>query len=152
MSLHLALTIDTGGAEPARVWDGWNCTWNVTPMWRAALPSGQTLGVFLEGKTAAEALPDLRIAVAAMAVAAMEDSPAKYRAMEPENGWGSYQGALQARGQQTRPPRRRRRHQITRPCRPHQAPEHLQIPGHALAGAVLLLLADLAVHVTRSLS
>lgn len=90
MSLHLALTIDTGGAEPARVWDGWNCTRNVNPMWRAALPSGQALGAFLEGKTAAEALPDLRIAVAAM-----EDNPAKYRAMEPANGWGSYQGALE---------------------------------------------------------
>jgi hypothetical protein len=129
-------------------------TWTVGPMSDGMAAVFATLSGQVESGDAmtVTAEPRVRVGSRPSAVAAMEDSPAKYRAMEPENGWGSYQGALQARGQQTRPPRRRRRHQITRPCRPHQAPEHLHIPGHALAGAVLLLLADLAVHVTRSLS
>ena len=84
MSLDLALVIDTGGPEPARVWDEWNCTHNINPMWVAALPSGQTLGAFLEGKTAAEALPGLRAALAAM-----EDNPTRFRALEPANGIGN---------------------------------------------------------------
>ena len=90
MSLDLALAIDTGGPEPARVWGEWSCTHNVTPMWRAALPTGESLGAFLEGKTAAEALPGLRAARAAM-----EDSPTRFRALQPANGYGTYQGALE---------------------------------------------------------
>lgn len=46
MSLDLALTIDTGGPEPAVVWDGWNYTHNVNQMWRAALPTGQSWWVW----------------------------------------------------------------------------------------------------------
>lgn len=87
MSLDLWLEIDTGGPEPGLVWDGWNYTHNVGPMY--AITLGTTLGVFLEGKTAAEALPKLR-----EMVADMEDRPAVYLALNPENGWGSYDTLL----------------------------------------------------------
>ena len=91
MSLSLALTINTGGPDPATVWDGWNYTHNVNPMWWAALPSGESLGGFLEGKTVSETLPDLRAAHAVMA-----EDPGRFRAMNPENGWGDYDTALEA--------------------------------------------------------
>lgn len=87
MSLSLGLQIDTGGPEPALVWDGWNYTHNVNPMYYPVL--GESLGLFLEGKTAAESLPKLR-----ELVADLEDRPAFYRAMDPENGWGCYETLL----------------------------------------------------------
>ena len=87
MSLDLALTIDTGGHERAVVWGGWNYTHNVNPMYRPIL--GDTLGGYLEGKTAAEALPKLR-----ELVAEMEDRPGFYIALDPPNGWGAYETLL----------------------------------------------------------
>jgi hypothetical protein len=62
-------------------------THNVGPMYQLTL--GMTLGAYLEGKTAAEALPKLRAMVADM-----EDRPAVYLALNPSNGWGSYDTLL----------------------------------------------------------
>lgn len=86
MSYDVWLTIDTGGPNPALVAEIGNCTSNVSPMWADAL--GRSLGQY-DGAIAAYALPDLRAAVACM-----EDDPAHYRAMDPVNGWGDYEGAL----------------------------------------------------------
>lgn len=84
MSYDVWLEIDTGGPEPAYLTD-WNYTSNCAPMWRAA---GADLAQF-DGKAASECLPVLDAAIAEMAA-----NPAKYRAMDPANGWGSYDGLL----------------------------------------------------------
>lgn len=63
-----------------------NYTSNCAPMWEAAgvdLPA-------LTGTSAADAIPCLRDAVAAM-----EADPERFRAMNPENGWGRYESALE---------------------------------------------------------
>lgn len=86
-SIHLAAPFTTGGPEiqwhcPA---DIGNYTSNVSPMWTHAL--GYELAD-LKDRLAADALPDLQ-----RAVAAMEADPDKYEAMGPTNGWGGYEGA-----------------------------------------------------------
>jgi hypothetical protein len=91
MSLDLWLTIDAGGDEPAEVGDlNWNYTHNVNPMWRL-LFGGQSLGQYLEGKTCAETKDCL-----ALAVRTMRAFPEVFKPLNPENGWGDYDGALVA--------------------------------------------------------
>lgn len=85
MSYNVYLVIDTGGPHPAVVADCGNMTSNVAPMWRKA---GADLAEF-GGRSAAECIPLLRTAIAAM-----EDDPATYQAMAPDNGWGSAAGCL----------------------------------------------------------
>lgn len=80
MSYDIWLTIDTGGPEPATVYDDWNYTSNCGPMWRLA---GADLAEF-DGKTAQECRGDLW-----NAIQDMKANPAKYEALNPENGWGS---------------------------------------------------------------
>lgn len=63
----------------------WNYTSNCAPMWRKA---GADLAQF-DGKTAGECTPIL-----AAAIEAMESEPEVYRAMDPSNGWGSYDTLL----------------------------------------------------------
>ncbi|MEE4419582.1 hypothetical protein [Streptomyces bugieae] len=86
--IHLEVAVDTGGPEPHLICpaDIGNMTANVSGMWHDAL--GYPLAK-LDGRTAGNAAPDLR-----RAVTDMELHPAIYRAMEPDNGWGSYDGAL----------------------------------------------------------
>lgn len=86
MSYDVWLEIDTGGAEPAALTD-WNYTSNCGPMWRAA---GANLSEF-HGKVASECLPLLQ-----MALALMRREPARFEAMNPDNGWGSYDTLLPA--------------------------------------------------------
>jgi hypothetical protein len=81
MSYDIALMMDTGGPEPVMVTDGWNYTSNCAPMWRKA---GANLAEF-HGRTAGDCLPELR-----KAIANLQSEPAKYEAMNPENGWGAY--------------------------------------------------------------
>jgi hypothetical protein len=85
MSYDLYLQIDTGGEHPATVYDVGNYTSNVSGMWAEAL--GYPLAD-LHGRTAADAIPDLRAAIRRMG-----DDPGMYRAMEPANGWGNAEGA-----------------------------------------------------------
>lgn len=85
MSYDIYLSIDTGGSEPATVVECGNMTSNVAPMWRLA---GADLAEF-DGRTARDCLPALRLAIAAM-----EDDAAPYRALNPDNGWGSYESCL----------------------------------------------------------
>lgn len=86
MSYDLYLEIDTGGAERAIVSEHWNYTSNVAPMWRLAMPETDGLAG-MEGLTGAEAAEVLRAGIARM-----EAEPAVYRALDPPNGWGSFDG------------------------------------------------------------
>lgn len=88
MSYDVYLEIDTGGAEPAALGDSLNYTYNCGPMFRLAL--GRDGINSLEGELAGTAIQTLR-----SGIAEMEDEPGKYKALNPENGWGSYEGALQ---------------------------------------------------------
>lgn len=86
MSYDLYLLIDTGGEHLTCVVELGNYTSNVGGMWAEAL--GYRLGD-LDGRNAADVIPDVT-----RAVKCMEADPAKYEAMNPDNGWGSYSGAL----------------------------------------------------------
>lgn len=66
------------------LWDR-NHTSNVAPMWRLA---GVDLREF-DGQIT----DDLVVPLTA-AIAAMEGDPAKYRELNPSNGWGSYESCL----------------------------------------------------------
>jgi len=87
VSYDIDLTVDTGGPEPACVGRGWNYTSNCARMWRLA---GADLAEF-HGKPAADCLPIL-----VAAIRRMEDDPAPFRALDPANGWGSYDSLLPA--------------------------------------------------------
>lgn len=86
MSFDVSLLADLGaGLVEVDDIDGWNYTYNCSAMWRAA-------GFDLrgcDGKPAGECLPSLRTAIAAM-----EDDPARFDAMNPPNGWGSRETSL----------------------------------------------------------
>lgn len=80
MSYDIWLSVDTGSPEPVEVFS-WNYTSNCGRMWRAA---GADLAEFHD-KPATECSPILRAAISEL-----ETNPAKYREMDPPNGWGSY--------------------------------------------------------------
>lgn len=86
--IHLYINVNTGGQEPftACPADIGNYTSNVAPMWTEAL--GHRLADLNE-QNAGNSLPALQ-----RAVADMKADPAKYEAMNPRNGWGNYEGAL----------------------------------------------------------
>lgn len=86
MSHNLYLLIDTGGEGLTCVVSLGDYTSNVSGMWTDAL--GCRLSD-LDGRQAADAIPDL-----SRAVQRMEADPAKYEAMNPPGGWGNYAGAL----------------------------------------------------------
>jgi hypothetical protein len=65
----------------------WNYTSNCAGMWRKA---GADLAAF-HGKPASECTPSLK-----SAIEAMENDPETFRAMNPANGWGSYDSLLEA--------------------------------------------------------
>lgn len=88
MSYDIHLEADLGGPAPIPIWAyDWNYTTNCAPMWRAA---GANLAEF-DGKPAGECAEILRDAIAELVA-----NPEKYRAMDPENGWGSYDSLLPA--------------------------------------------------------
>lgn len=86
MSHDVYLEIDTGSDTLATVVEVGNYTSNVAGMWRKAL-GGESLSDF-DGRNAGES-----VEVLAAAVAWMEADPDAYRAMDPDNGWGRYEGA-----------------------------------------------------------
>lgn len=78
-----------------RVRDRWydvievgNCTSNVAPMWRLGSPHTDGLAG-MHGMTSEEAFPHL-----SQLAYEMKQNPDKYRALNPENDWGDYEGAL----------------------------------------------------------
>ncbi|MEU6397849.1 hypothetical protein ABZ867_12815 [Streptomyces cinnamoneus] len=86
ISLHL--TVDTGGPEPLEVCvaDIGDYTSNVARMWTDAL--GHRLSD-LADQNAGDSHPALVAAVDKLLA-----DPDHYRAMEPSNGWGDYEGAV----------------------------------------------------------
>lgn len=76
-----------GPDEPANVGD-WNFTWNLGPMLRTA-GVGFSRDDNLHGRTGAECA-----ALLGTAIRAMEADPVRFRAMDPPNKWGSYDGIL----------------------------------------------------------
>lgn len=106
MSYDIWLEADLGGKERASLDhdDPGNITYNVDPMFALALGepeagvhSGADVVLHLKepalkrfiDKPASEAVEPLR-----RAVERMEADPAPYQALNPENGWGDYEGAL----------------------------------------------------------
>ena len=85
MSYDVSLVINTG-YEDRTVVDIGNYTSNVASMWNKAL--GYEFSE-LDGENCGNCLDDLR-----RAVNDMESNPIEYRKMNPANGWGDYEGAL----------------------------------------------------------
>jgi len=86
VSLDVDLRIQTGPDMSHTVYSG-NYTHNVSPMWHRA----GCLDVLYESRGAA--VPDV-LPVLEAALIAMRSEPDAYRAMNPPNGWGSYDGAI----------------------------------------------------------
>jgi hypothetical protein len=84
MSYDIHLEIDTGGPEPATLTD-WNFTSNVSAMWCAA---GTDLAEH-DGKKAGDLIDEL-----GEAISELKAQPARYRAMDSPNGWGTYEHLL----------------------------------------------------------
>lgn len=86
MSYDVSLTIDTGGEYPAVVCEVGNITSNVMPMIKEAMgfPFRE-----LDGVKAFDAQPKID-----SALARMEQTPETFKAMNPPNGWGSYEGTM----------------------------------------------------------
>ena len=85
MSFSIWMEIDTGGRDPAVVAEDMGYTYNISPMLRAA-------GIHtrdMNEKTGEELSPLLDLAISRMQL-----DPEKYEAMNPENGWGDYEGAV----------------------------------------------------------
>lgn len=91
MSYDGWLVVDTGGSEKPTVAEFGNYTSNVAPMWGRALEmAGEDIRLSdTEGRTAGEVLPLLL-----RAISHMTDNPDEYLPMNPSNGWGDYEGAL----------------------------------------------------------
>lgn len=87
MSWDVSFRIDVGAGNQREAEDAGNMTYNVSPMYYEALGGDGLRG--LDGRLAWDALPDLE-----RAVADMEARPATYRTMNPQNGWGDYESAL----------------------------------------------------------
>ena len=77
----MSYDMNIGGEE-------FNYTYNVSGMWYAAIPETGIRTHY--GETGRDAVPILR-----RIREFMEDNRDELLSMEPENGWGSYEGALQ---------------------------------------------------------
>jgi hypothetical protein len=71
----------------AILWEG-NYTSNVAPMWRKAI--GDNLGRTIDMLPFASTVQP----ILAKGIKRMRANPDEYRAMNSENGWGNYEGAL----------------------------------------------------------
>jgi len=87
MSYDVYVYQEGGHGRRALLWEG-NYTVNVAPMWTDALES--SLGDLIEQTPKAADLAPLL----APGVERMKAEPERYKAMNPENGWGDYEGAL----------------------------------------------------------
>jgi hypothetical protein len=85
MSYDITLNINTG-IEDYPVADCGNYTYNISGMHEKAM--GYRLSQ-LNGKSVKDIIPILR-----EGIKQMQDNPEVYKAMNPENGWGNYEGAL----------------------------------------------------------
>jgi hypothetical protein len=89
MSLDLYLHVDTGrGEEVQIVHSDLNATHNLNPMWTEIW--GMTLGQLLTDlPSCAQSYPALNAGLKYM-----RTNPEIFKALNPDNGWGSYEGAL----------------------------------------------------------
>ena len=88
MSASIWLEIDTGGPEPLDVYCNVNVTYNLSPMLRAAgLPPWESF----KGAPASEAGGVFRSVAERLRAA-----PERFEALNPPNGWGTYEGAVEA--------------------------------------------------------
>lgn len=87
MSVDATLVIDTGSDEPYDIDDAWfNYTHNLAPMLReAGYPGWQALN----GAPASESGGMLR-----KVADTLRADPERFKALNPPNGWGSYEGAI----------------------------------------------------------
>lgn len=105
MSYDIWLTGKLGGEREVHIEEPGNITYNLDPMFALALDGDPQLGVqggadvvfhrknpalkrFI-GKRAAEAVVALLAALEKM-----EREPDRFRVLNPENGWGDYEGAV----------------------------------------------------------
>lgn len=93
MSYDVRLEINTGGPRPASVTETQEPTYNLAPMFREALGvpmRDRDGGPCLDGMLASDALVVVTKALEAMAL-----DPARFRALNPPNGWGCYEDAVE---------------------------------------------------------
>ena len=89
----MSFRAETGGDREdwPDIEDGWrNYTSNVSGMWHKAL-GGISLGTLLDPEPVAETL----VEPLNRAIGEMMESPEVFRQMNPPNGWGDYEGALE---------------------------------------------------------
>jgi hypothetical protein len=87
MSYDVGLYIHTGKGEVEIPGTESNYTYNVSPMLKA-IDWKEGIHI-LNGKKAQDCVLSLQFGIRKM-----EDNSAEYIAMNPENGWGSYEGCL----------------------------------------------------------
>jgi hypothetical protein len=86
--------VDAGGDEPSYI-EGYeaNYTYNVAPMFSRALPERPT------GRSGIRQLNGMRGGAAkellTLAIGKMEAYPSEYKVLNPSNGWGDYDSALE---------------------------------------------------------
>ncbi len=86
MSYDISLMINTG-LEEVEVVEVGNYTYNVSPMYYDSM--GMGLNSFNDMKCT-DAIPILK-----KGIESLQSNPAKYKEMNPNNGWGNYEGALE---------------------------------------------------------
>jgi len=89
LDLYLGMDIDVGTDEPYYVELWWrNITHNLTKMWSLA---GVYDALYMsDGKEAHEVIEVVR-----KGLVEMKGHPARYKELNPPNGWGYYESALQ---------------------------------------------------------
>ena len=89
MSYDFSIMIDSGGSEPGVLVCGHSQTWNVKAMYFKAIDEERGIR-FLNGMLCETAKPVLR-----RAILTMQDNPSGFKKLNPGNGSGSYEGALE---------------------------------------------------------
>lgn len=99
MSYDVSILIDIGGPEAATVYDCGNYTYNVSGMFYKAIgaaleldKNADSVGLNqLSGYACQHLIPILERAITHMT---NTENLSEYKAMEPKNGWGTYEGAV----------------------------------------------------------
>lgn len=87
MSYDVSLEMDAGGPSPMDYYVG-NYTSNVVPIWTKAMYGHEFAG--FDGRQARECVPYLD-----EGIRQIETWPERFRELEPENGWGNLEGAME---------------------------------------------------------
>lgn len=88
MSYDFHIEVDAGGPEPITAFEWHGLTYNLREMLQEAF--GDHMGIhLLENLSGETCIPMLKDAVAQMT-----SDPARFRALNPPNGWGDYDGCL----------------------------------------------------------